>query len=203
VGALAGVLAVLLVKRLTGKGLAAWFSRVGHRAALAAFLAGVLSATFYSVVHECGHVLFAVALGGKVRSVTWTIFSRVEPHVAYDYLPLGADPWARAGGFLLPTGVALVLMAAWFVFARGRRSAGLGVGLLLVPAATLLMCNLGCVPELFEQHSHLRSLAAHYGLDKTGEVVLASCLAAVSSALIWTIVGAARNTWRASPKMNI
>ena len=203
VGALGGVLAVLLVKRSAGKGLKAWLSRVGHRTALAAFLAAVLSATFYSVVHEFGHVLFAVALGGKVRSVTWTIFSSVEPHVSYNYLPLGADLWARAGGHLLPTGVALVLMAAWFVFIRGRRVAGLGVGLLLVPAATLLLCNLGCVPELFQQRSHLRSLAAHYGLGKTGEVILASCLAAVSIALIWIVVGAARNTWRASPEIHI
>lgn len=192
VSAVGGVLAFLIVRWRGGKGLEVWLGRIGMRTVLASFLTAVISGLLYSIVHESGHALFGVLLGGTVESVTWTIFSGVEPQVSFSHLPPSAEHWTWAGGYLVPTGVALVCMTVWFVCLRGLRSARFGLAVLLVPASVLLVCNLGCLPELFAPTSHLRSVASCCGLGKTGEVILATCLASVSLALMGMAVWAAR-----------
>ena len=192
-GAVVGVVATLLINWFTGRRLGAWLKRVGRRTVIAGFVAAVVSGLLYSVVHEFGHFIFAIALGGTVESVTWTIFGNTEPYVSYGYLPEGVAPWASAGGFLVPTAMGLVLIAAWFL--RRRQWSSLIASVLLIPATTLLICNLGCVLELFQQTSHVRRFTSYYGMGKFGEVMVALALAGASLAmLIAVLLALLRNT---------
>ncbi len=195
VSAVGGVVGVLL-GGLSGRRFGVWFRRVDRRTVVAWFVAAMVSGLGYSVVHEFGHCIFAVALGGTVESATWTIFSHAEPHVSYSHLPARAAPWASVGGCLFPAALALVLIAAWY---PGRRwFSSLGTGILLIPAATMLVCNLGCIPEWFEQSSHIGKFTSYYGMGKMGEVLMSLLFSGASLAILIALLSALRNTRSAS-----
>lgn len=165
--------------------------RGSGKSTVARFVAAVVSGLLYSVVHEFGHFIFAVALGGTVGSVTLTIFSNAEPHVSYSHLPANAAPWAWAGGYLFPTALALVLIAAWY--SRRRWLSSLSASILLIPAATMLLCNLGCIPELFEPNSHVGKFTSYYGMGKMGEALVSLLFAGASLAILIALLSALKN----------
>ena len=103
VGAAGGVFVTLLVRWFTGRKLDVWLQD-NRRIFVTGIVAAVISGLLYSVVHEFGHFIFAVALGGTVRSVTWTVFGNAEPHVSYGDLPHNAVPGQAPEGIwsLLP-----------------------------------------------------------------------------------------------------
>lgn len=132
------------------------------------FLSVVLVTAFflYSVVHEFGHFSVATLLGGTVDHVAWTILSGEEPHVSYRSLPETARPWASAGGLLVPTALALILLSLWMAFSE-RMSWYLSVSL-AVFGLVFLVGNVGCLFDVIEfdslQYHHMGALAWHFGL---------------------------------------
>ena len=93
-GVVIGAVIAIITMRIGGKKLISRLNRVHRRTLVSGIIIAAVSGLLYSVVHEFGHYIFAVALGGEVRSITWTIFGTVEPHVSYHYLPPAARPWA-------------------------------------------------------------------------------------------------------------
>jgi hypothetical protein len=157
--------------------------RIDPRPAVAGFVAAVVSGLLYSVVHEFGHVIFGIAAGGTVESVTWTIFGNTQPHVSYACLPACAAPWAHAGGYLFPTGLALFSLAVWYF--RRRHWSPPATAVLLVFAALMLLPNWGCLPELFDEpNSHFGRFAAYYGIGRSGEVLVVLAFAGASTAIL-------------------
>jgi hypothetical protein len=137
----------------------------------------------YSILHEAGHLLCGWLWGGTPAwdHVSWTVFSAEEPHAAFLSLPREAVPWMAAGGVLLPTLVACVVLAAGFW--RGR--VGWWVQLVLVTTgAVLLLGNLG----LFIDAEHTIPLALRLGFDGTLAQVAAR-MPAVLTLAIWGYVG--------------
>jgi len=108
-----------------------------------AFLSG---AFLYSALHESGHALAALALGGRVNSIVFTLLGGDRPHVDFDYLPADAGPWMQAGGVFLPILVAYVLVTVWL--ALGRRLSLFGQALLLTPALLFLLFSAAIVGVL-------------------------------------------------------
>ncbi|HEY5910986.1 MAG TPA: hypothetical protein VJA21_10330 [Verrucomicrobiae bacterium] len=132
----------------------------------ACFLVGVAVISgllLYPVIHEFGHILFGVVGGGEPdwAAVVWTPLGGEEPHAAFSYLPQGAGPLMSAGGTLLPTLAALVLLAAWALLNK-RVSWPLSAVLVALPVLWLIS-TLGCLFELY-QNSHMDALAVHLGL---------------------------------------
>ena len=190
VGAAGGVFVTLLVRWFTGRKLDVWL-RDNRRIFVAGVIAVVFSGLLYSAVHEFGHFIFAVALGGTVRSVTWTIFGNAEPHVSYGDLPPNAVPWASAGGYLVPTALALVLIAAWYC--RRHRWSPLSTTVLLIPAAIMLICNVGVATEMLRQRSHVGKFTSYYGMGKIGEVIVSLSLAAASITILIAVLLTLKN----------
>jgi len=179
-GSFAGALVTWIAMRVSGGKFSSWLETLGPRTLIGTIVIAAVSGLLYSVVHEFGHYIFAVLMGGEVRSVTWTIFSAEEPHVSYGYVPEIARAWGWAGGFLFPTALALLLIGVWLVFAdRCPRTLTL---LLLTPSVIFLLCNFGCVLELFGGQSHVRGLAFYYGIGKPGEYLLSAGLVLLSLA---------------------
>ena len=145
---------------------------------LVGFAVAIASGLLYAPIHECGHAIFAVCLGGQVRSIAWE-------HVYYKTLPQGVAPWATAGGALFPTGLAFLLVGIWLLLAE--RCSAICTRLLLVPSAIFLFCNTGCLVELLQKNGHLAGLASYYGMGKLGELLLSLTLILVSI-LIYTAI---------------
>ncbi|MDH3590869.1 MAG: hypothetical protein OER88_03265 [Planctomycetota bacterium] len=166
------VMGLLLRKRFSS-----FVKREGRPHAL--LVAGLIAATglLYSVVHEYGHKLVAVMLGGEVTSVSWTAFSG-RPHVVYGYMPEGSRPWAAAGGIVVPVLLAYLLVGARWTL--GRWLPRWAKTLLAVPAGTILLISCGAVVPIFTGRGHMASLAAHYGWGETGRVGLQLGMAGVS-----------------------
>ncbi|MBL7154392.1 MAG: M50 family metallopeptidase [Phycisphaerae bacterium] len=141
----------------------------GRRIFFATVVAIVSGLIFYSTVHEFGHYIVAIMLGGEVREVAWTVLSGGEPHVSFKSMPEGAGPWMSAAGPILPTLVAVVMIAIWLVFSK-RMAWYLSV-CLVAPALMFLFANVGCVFELFDSGTHMNRLSSHLGLQGIVRVV--------------------------------
>jgi len=137
--------------------------RIGVRTICFAGAVAVVSAlVLYSTVHEFGHYIVGIMLGGEVKEVVWTVFSGEDPHVLFSSMPEGAGPWMSAAGPILPTLVAVAMIAIWLVFSKRMRWF-LGV-CLVIPALVFLFANVGCVFELFDSGTHMNRLSSHLGL---------------------------------------
>ena len=134
---------------------------------VAMLVPAMLAMSFYSVVHEAGHLLPALAFGIEVKGVTWTVFGGQSPHVSLGDTPRWAMAWIDAGGLLLPTLLGSVLMTAWLAVRR-RCSPALAAWL-WIPGLTMLCGNIGLLIEVFAPawttHSHMRSLSIWLGLS--------------------------------------
>ncbi|MBN2270897.1 MAG: M50 family metallopeptidase [Sedimentisphaerales bacterium] len=137
--------------------------RIGvQRICFGGAVAVVSGLVLYPIVHEFGHYIVGIMLGGEASEVVWTVFSGGEPHVSFSSMPEWAGPWMSAAGPILPTLVAVVLIAIWLMFSK-RIPWYLGV-CLVVPAVVFLFSNVGCVFELFDSGAHMNRLSSHLGL---------------------------------------
>ncbi len=149
----------------------------------------------YPIVHEGGHMVFGMLFGAKPSwdGVVWTCLGGEEPHTAFSYLPESAAPFMSAGGPILPTLVALLLLVIW----RFRcKSASWSESATLVSIAVLfLFSTLGCLFELY-RNTHMDALSVHFGL--TGPLRIAfslSPLLVATAAYVWLGM-----KWKPSPK---
>ena len=133
------------------------------RAELTAFQCTVLvvvavmsAGLLYPTIHESGHALVGLILGGDIERIVFTSIAGETPHVTFRHLPDSAGPWMNAGGALFPVIVAYVVLAAWF--ALGRRLSVFLQALLLIPAVLLLAPGFGI-------DDHLRGMAQSIGVN--------------------------------------
>jgi hypothetical protein len=144
---------------------------------------GVAASLLYSVVHELGHYLGATICGIEVKHAAWTMFSGESPHVRYATQPTGwADAITDAGGTLLPTILAWILLGAWFALRR-RLNAYLSM-LLLIPPVMWLFSNISGVIDA------IRYLAGHHPghMATTGEQLGLGAPGAVFFCLVPTLL---------------
>lgn len=131
------------------------------------FLAGisvVAGLVLYPILHEGGHMLSGVLFGARADwgGVVWTCLSGEEPHGSFSYLPESAAPFAAAGGHILPTLVAVLLLLIWKLT---RKNASWSLSAALVTLSVLLLLGtLGCLFELY-QNTHMDALAVRLGLS--------------------------------------
>jgi hypothetical protein len=144
--------------------------RIGaRRIGLAAVVAVASGLFLYSTVHEFGHYIVGVMLGGEVNEVVWTVLSGEEPHVSFTTMPEGAGPWMSAGGPVVSTLAGVVLIAIWLACSR-RMPWYLSI-CLVVPGVLFLFGNVGCIFELFDSGAHMNRLSAHLGLRGVARVL--------------------------------
>ncbi len=164
-------ISMFLVAALAGR-LTPVLARV--RPARFLFLVGiaVLSGlVLYPMAHEGGHMLFGILFGAVPdwRGVVWTMLTGEEPHGSFRYLPEGASPMMSAGGHLLPTALALLLLVVWRLTCR---KAPWSISALLVALPVLfLLSSFGCLFELY-QNTHMDALAVHFGLTGAARVLV-------------------------------
>jgi hypothetical protein len=167
-GTLAGMAALGLISLFRHRRSLLWLgtlrSRLTARQWLVAIAFGIFSsAILYPIVHESGHALAGLALGGRIDEVTFTALSGDTPHVKFSHLPDGVRPWMNAGGVFLPILVAYGLLIVWF--GPGRRLSVFRQVLLLTPAALFLVSGFGI-------DDHLRGMAEQLGCTSEGSVLL-------------------------------
>jgi len=147
---------------------------IGRAKILFAAFVGVAASLVYSVIHELGHYLGATACGIEVKHAAWTLFSGESPHVRYATVPTGwADAISDAGGTLLPTIAAWLLLSAWFALRR-RLNAYLSM-LLVIPPLMWLFSNISGVIDsvryLAGHHpGHMATMGEQLGLGAPGAV---------------------------------
>ncbi len=157
----------------------------GKRLLFLVSLAAFSGIVVYPVSHEGGHMVFGMLLGAKPdwMGTVWTCLGGQEPHASFTYLPPGAAPWMSAGGHILPTIVALLLLLVWRSVCRNA-SWYLSATLVLVPVL-MLFSSVGCLFEVFHQ-SHMDALAAALGLSSPGRVFFSlSPLLVAIAAYLW------------------
>ena len=124
----------------------------------------------YPAVHESGHMLAGVLLGGEadLEGAAWTALSAEGPHSAFHSLPQHALPWMSAGGTVLPVLVGLLLLLAHRIV---WRRAPWPVSAALMTISTLFL--LSAVGSLFELHreTHMDLLSVHLGLTGPARVL--------------------------------
>ncbi len=152
----------------------------GKRVLFLAVAAAISGAVLYPIVHEGGHIVFGMLFGATPdwHAVVWTSFGGEEPHASFAHLPEGAGPFMSAGGPILPTLFALVLLLVWR-FVRQKAPWAVSATLVLVPVL-FLFSTLGCLFELYG-NSHMDALAVHLGL--TGPLRVAFSLSPLLLAL--------------------
>ena len=130
-------------------------------------------------------MVFGMLMGGEPSwdGVVWTCLSGQEPHSAFSYLSESAAPFMSAGGPIVPTLVALLLLVIWRF---SYKNASWYVSATLVSIAVLfLFSSLGCLFELY-RNTHMDALSVHFGL--TGPLRIAfslSPLLVATAAYVW------------------
>jgi hypothetical protein len=149
-------------------------SRLGvKRGFFLAAMAVVSGFVFYPVFHEAGHMIFGMLCGAVPNwdGVVWTCLGGEEPHASFSDLPERAVPFMTAGGPIVPTLVALLLLLIWrFVY---RRASWYVSAALVSIAILFLFSTLGCLFELY-RNTHMDALSVHFGL--TGPLRIAFSL---------------------------
>ncbi len=115
--------------------------------------------------------------------VVWTCLGGEEPHGAFIYIPEKAAPFMQAGGHILPTLVAVLLLSTWrAVYTK----APWWVSLALVSMPALfLLSTLGCLFELYS-NTHMDALSVGLGLRGPLRILVSlSPLLPGSGILIW------------------
>jgi hypothetical protein len=134
----------------------------------------------YPIVHESGHALAGLALGGRIAEVAFTALSGDTPHVKFSYLPDDARPWMNAAGVFLPILVAYGLLAVWF--GPGRGLSVFRQVLLLTPAVLFLVSGFGI-------DDHLRGMAEQLGCTSEGSVLLVKTIPAWLALAAYAAIG--------------
>lgn len=147
---------------------------------------GVLSGlVLYPVCHEGGHMIFGMLFGAMPNwdGVVWTVLSGVEPHASFSYLPESAVPLMTAGGPIVPTLVALLLLLTWRSI---YKKASWYVSSVLVSIAVIfLFSTLGCLFELY-RNTHMDALSVHFGLTGLLRITFSlSPLLVAIAAYVW------------------
>ncbi len=191
-GTLAGLTALGLISLFRHRRSMLWLgtlrSRLTDRQWGVAIAFGIFSsAILYPIVHESGHALAGLALGGRIDEVVLTGLSGDTPHVKFSHLPDGAGPWMRAGGVFLPILVAYGLLVVWL--GPGRRLSVFRQVLLLTPAVLFLVSGFGI-------DDHLRGMAEQLGCASEGSVLLVKTIPAWLALAAYALVG--RRLWRLS-----
>jgi hypothetical protein len=150
-----------------------------------AILSVLSYAILYPALHEAGHLLAGLALGGRIEETVLTSVTGETPHVKFSYLPDGAQPWMSAGGVFLPILVAYGLLLVWFT--RGRRLSLFPQMLLLVPALLLLFPSFGI-------DDHLRGMALRLGCRSQAGILLVKTIPAWLTLAAYAVVG--RTLWK-------
>ena len=131
--------------------------------AIAILSAGI----FYPAIHESGHALLGLILGGQIEQIVFTSLTGETPHVTFRHLPDAAGPWMNAGGVLFPVLVAYVILTGWVAF--GRRLSVFLQALLLIPVVFLLAPGFGI-------DDHLRGMALSIGVNSQQGIFLVKTL---------------------------
>jgi uncharacterized MnhB-related membrane protein len=147
--------------------------------ALIAF--GIFSCVIlYPILHESGHALTGLALGGRIDRVVFTGLSGETPHVEFSHLPPDALPWMSAGGEFLPILFAYGLLIVWF--GLGRRLSVFRQVLLLTPAVLLLLQEAAI-------DDHLRGMALQLGCRGQGSILLVETIPAWLALVAYGVLG--------------
>jgi hypothetical protein len=163
-------------------------SRLTDRQWAVSIAFGIFScAILYPVLHESGHALVGLALGGRIERVVFTGLSGDTPHVKFSYLPDGARPWMNAGGVFLPILVAYGLLIVWF--GPGRRLSVFLQVLLLALLVLLLVPSFGI-------DDHLRGMAEQLGCASESSVLLVKTIPAWLALAAYAVIG--WRLWRLS-----
>ncbi len=147
------------------------------------------TAIVYPTLHEAGHALTGLALGGRIDQVVFTGLSGDTPHVKFSYLPDGARPWMSAGGVFLPILIAYGLLVVWF--GPGHRLPVFRQVLLLTLAVLLLISGFGI-------DDHLRGMAQQLGCTSRGSVLLVKTIPAWLALAAYAAI--AWRLWRLSQR---
>jgi hypothetical protein len=176
----------MTVMSIFGRRLRPQVSRLGAKRIFFIAATCVISGlVLYPAVHEGGHVVFGMLFGARPRwdGVVWTCLGGQEPYAAFSYLPEGAVPFMSAGGPIVPTLVALLLLVIWRF---SNKNASWYVSATLVSIAILFLFSaLGCLFELY-RNTHMDALSVHFGL--TGPLRIAfslSPLFVAVAACVW------------------
>jgi hypothetical protein len=144
-------------------------------------------AIVYPTLHEAGHALSGLALGGRIDELLFTSLTGETPHVKFGYLPEGARPWMNAGGVFLPILVAYSLLIVWF--GLGRRLSVFGQVLLLTLVVLLLVSGFGI-------DDHLQGMAQRLGCRGQGSILLVETIPAWLALAAYAAMG--WRLWRLS-----
>ena len=176
----------MMVARIFARRFRSQANRLGVKRGFFLVAVGVISGlVLYPVFHEGGHMMFGMLFGGMPNwdGVVWTCLSGAEPHASFSYLPESAVPFMTAGGPIVPTLIALLLLLIWrFIY----KNASWYVSAALVSTPVLfLFSTLGCLFELY-RNTHMDALSVHFGL--TGPLRIAfslSPLLVAIAAYVW------------------
>ncbi len=166
------------------------------------FLVGVSvisGLVLYPVLHEGGHMIFGILFGAQPDwdGVVWTCLSGEEPHGSFSYLPESSAPFMAAGGHILPTLAALLLLLIWG-FTCKHASWSESAALVTLPAL-LLLGTLGCLFELY-QNTHMDALAVHLALTGPLRVTFSlSPFLVAAAAYVWLGIMCRRSGMQTQP----
>ncbi len=103
----------MMVAVVAARWLGAHAAKLGKKRVIFVLAVCVISGLIvYPVLHEGGHMIFGMWFGALPDwpGVVWTCVGREAPHGAFTYVPDEAVPFMQAGGHILPTLVALLLL---------------------------------------------------------------------------------------------
>ncbi len=191
-GTLAGLTACGLISLFRHRRSMRWLgtlrSRLTGREWAVALAFGIFSSgILYPIVHESGHALVGLALGGRIEEVAFTGLWGDTPHVKFGCLPDGTGPWMRAAGTFLPILVAYCLLIVWF--GPGCHLSVFRQMLLLTPAVLFLVSGFGI-------DDHLRGMAEQLGCISEGSVLLVKTIPAWLALAAYAVLG--WRLWRLS-----
>lgn len=158
--AIAMMLSLIFTKRLRSL-----TQNLGTKRFLFLIALGVVSGVIlYPVAHEGGHLIFGMLFGADVNwdGVVWTNVFGEEPRASFSHLPDSARPWMTAGGPIVPTALALLLLFVWRCVSP-RVSWYVRAGLVIIPVL-FLFSAVGCLFELYG-NTHMDALSVHFGLS--------------------------------------
>ena len=147
------------------------------------FLAAVIALSgliLYPAAHESGHMIVGTLFGATPDwdSATLTCLGGAEPHSSFKSLPATAVPFTTAGGTIVPTLIAVLLLVLWrFIHKHAWWHVS---AMLVVISVHFFSCTLGCLFELY-QNSHMDAISVHFGL--TGPIRIAVSLSPLIVAL--------------------
>jgi hypothetical protein len=130
------------------------------------FLALVIALSgfiLYPAAHEGGHLIVGTLFGATPDwdGSALTCLSGVEPHSSFKSLPTTAVPFTTAGGTIVPTLIAVLLLALWrFIHKHVWWHVS---AMLVVISVHFFFCTLGCLFELY-RNTHMDAISVHFGL---------------------------------------